>query len=149
MKKDKLKLYFIALVPDEPVFTEVMNLKTEIKERFGSKAALRSPPHITLHMPFQWQEEKEAMLISSLNSVGSQSKEFNIDLRGFGSFPPRVIYIHIENNVWIGAGAIILPGIHIGSGAVVGAGSVVTKSIQSNCLYAGNPAIKIRQLDET
>jgi len=57
--------------------------------------------------------------------------------------------IHIENNVWIGAGAIILPGIHIGSGAVVGAGSVVTKNIQSNCFYAGNPAIKIRQLDNT
>ncbi len=56
--------------------------------------------------------------------------------------------IHIENNVWIGAGAIILPGIHIGSGAVVGAGSVVTKNIQSNSLYAGNPAAKIRSLDE-
>ena len=56
--------------------------------------------------------------------------------------------IHIENNVWIGAGAIILPGIHIGSGAVVGAGSVVTKNIQANSLYAGNPAAKIRSLDE-
>lgn len=56
--------------------------------------------------------------------------------------------IHIENNVWIGAGAIILPGISIGSNAVIGAGSVVTKSVQANCLYAGNPAKKIRQLDE-
>ncbi|MCU7940150.1 MAG: sugar O-acetyltransferase [gamma proteobacterium symbiont of Bathyaustriella thionipta] len=57
--------------------------------------------------------------------------------------------IHIESNVWIGAGTIILPGINIGSNAVIGAGSVVTKNIQANCLYAGNPAKKIRQLDET
>ncbi|NOQ78620.1 MAG: sugar O-acetyltransferase [Gammaproteobacteria bacterium] len=55
--------------------------------------------------------------------------------------------IHIENNVWIGAGAIILPGIHIGSGAVIGAGSVVTKNVPGNCLYAGNPAEKVRLLE--
>jgi len=57
--------------------------------------------------------------------------------------------IHIENNVWIGAGSVILPGISIGSGTVIGAGSVVTKSVQSNCLFAGNPAKKIRRINET
>ncbi len=53
----------------------------------------------------------------------------------------------IGNNVWIGAGAIILPGVTIGEGAVIGAGSIVTKDVDAFCLYAGNPATKIRNLD--
>ncbi len=48
--------------------------------------------------------------------------------------------IRIGANVWIGGGAIILPGVRIGDGAVVGAGSVVTKDVESNAKVAGNPA---------
>ena len=55
--------------------------------------------------------------------------------------------ISINNNVWIGAGAIILPGVDIGEGSVVGAGSVVTKDIDAFSLYVGNPAKKIRKLN--
>jgi maltose O-acetyltransferase len=54
--------------------------------------------------------------------------------------------ITIGDNVWIGAGAIILPGINIGDGAVIGAGSVVTKDVPSTTLVAGNPAKKIRHV---
>ena len=46
----------------------------------------------------------------------------------------------IEDDVWIGAGAIILPGITIGEGAVVGAGSVVTKNVPAGTTVVGNPA---------
>ncbi len=53
----------------------------------------------------------------------------------------------IGNNVWIGAGAIILPGITISEGAVIGAGSVVTKNVEKYSLYAGNPAVKIRKIE--
>jgi maltose O-acetyltransferase len=52
----------------------------------------------------------------------------------------------LENNVWVGAGSIILPNITIAEGAVIGAGSIVTKNVSKNCLYAGNPAKKIRLL---
>ena len=55
--------------------------------------------------------------------------------------------ISIGNNVWIGAGVIILPGISIEDGAVIGAGSVVSRQVQANCLYAGNPARKIHPLE--
>ena len=55
--------------------------------------------------------------------------------------------VSIGNNVWIGAGVIILPGVSIGSGAIIGAGSVVNKDVSTNCMYAGNPAKKIRQLE--
>lgn len=57
--------------------------------------------------------------------------------------------VSIGNNVWIGAGVIILPGVSIGSGAIIGAGSVVNKDVPTNCMYAGNPAKKIRQLEGT
>ncbi len=56
--------------------------------------------------------------------------------------------IHIGNNVWIGAGVIILPGVNISEDVVIGAGSVVTKAVQKKCLYAGNPAKKIHSLEE-
>lgn len=46
----------------------------------------------------------------------------------------------IGNDVWIGSNAIILGGIHIGNGAVIGAGSVVTKDIPSYAIVVGNPA---------
>lgn len=52
----------------------------------------------------------------------------------------------IEDDVFVGAGCIILKGVTIGKGAVIGAGSVVTKSIPEWELWAGNPAVFIRKL---
>lgn len=49
-------------------------------------------------------------------------------------------HIKIGDDVWIGAGSIILPGVKIGNGAIIGAGSVVTKSVDENCIAFGNPA---------
>lgn len=95
MKRENFKLYFIALVPDEPTYSEVRQFKTEIKDQFDSKAALRSPPHITLHMPFQWKEEKEEVLISSLNKLTSSHSSFKVRLDNFGAFPPRVVYVDV------------------------------------------------------
>lgn len=57
--------------------------------------------------------------------------------------------ITIGDNCWIGAGAIILGGVTIGEGTTVGAGSVVTKSLPSRVLAAGNPARIIRRLTES
>lgn len=51
--------------------------------------------------------------------------------------------IVIGNNVWLGANAIILKGVHIGDGAVVAAGAIVTKSISRNEIWGGVPAKKI------
>lgn len=62
---------------------------------------------------------------------------------------PEVIKpVIIEDNVWIGCRAIVLPGVRIGSCSVVGAGSVVTKNVPPNTLVAGNPARIVRKLDE-
>ena len=54
--------------------------------------------------------------------------------------------ISIGDNVWLGGGVIVLPGITIGENAVVGAGSVVTRPLPSNVVAAGNPAGIVRSL---
>ncbi|MFZ4779391.1 MAG: acyltransferase [Terrimicrobiaceae bacterium] len=51
--------------------------------------------------------------------------------------------VSIGDRVWIGYGSLILPGVHIGEGAVVGAGAVVTKDVEPYTIVAGNPARKI------
>ena len=56
--------------------------------------------------------------------------------------------ITIGKNCWIGAGAIILPGIRIGDNVVIGAGSIVTKNIPSNVVAVGNPCKVLREVNE-
>lgn len=56
--------------------------------------------------------------------------------------------IHIGKNCWIGAGAIILPGITIGDNTVVGAGSIVTKDLPSGVVAVGNPCKILREIND-
>ena len=53
--------------------------------------------------------------------------------------------IIIGNNVWIGGGAIIMPGVTIGNNVVIGAGSIVTKDIPDNVIAYGNPCKVVRE----
>ena len=53
--------------------------------------------------------------------------------------------VHIGCNVWIGAGALVLPGVCIGDNAIVGAGSVVTRDVPAGATVAGNPARQLKQ----
>jgi acetyltransferase-like isoleucine patch superfamily enzyme len=69
----------------------------------------------------------------SFHNVGNR-----INTRGVAK---RVV---IEDNVWIGANSIILPGVIIGNGAVIAAGSVVINDIPPMCLAGGNPAVVIK-----
>ena len=56
--------------------------------------------------------------------------------------------IKIGAKVWIGGGAVILPGVEIGEGTTIGAGSVVTRSIPARCVAVGNPCRIIRRLEK-
>ena len=62
---------------------------------------------------------------------------------GIQQFKP----ITVGNNVWFGAGVIVLPGVTIGDNCVIGAGSVVNKDIPANTMAAGNPCKVIKSLN--
>ena len=70
-----------------------------------------------------------------LPSLREKGLQFNVDVK-------------IWSNVWIGAGAIIMPGITVGENSVVGAGSVVTKDVPPNTVVVGNPARVLREIGE-
>lgn len=91
MRSEKKK-YFIALIPPNPVQSELEVVKNHFQENYSSKAALRSPAHITLHMPFLWKEDKEERLINLLVRA-TKEKPFPLTLDGFGCFAPKTIYI--------------------------------------------------------
>ena len=61
---------------------------------------------------------------------------------------PQSEPVIIEDHVWIGSKVVVLPGVRIGSRAVIGAGSIVTKDIPPRCVAAGNPARVLRHLTE-
>lgn len=67
-------------------------------EKYNSKAALNSPPHITLHMPFKWDEEKEERILNTLQELTISRQPFDLSLQNFGAFKPRVIFIDVQSN---------------------------------------------------
>ncbi len=70
-----------------------------------------------------------------------QRRDIPMRLQGHEQARPVVI----GNDVWIGGRVIILPGVHIGDGAVIGAGSVVTKDVPPYAIVGGNPAKVIKE----
>lgn len=80
----------------------------------------------------------EAMLLTSSHDVGPPSR------RGG---PTRYLPVTVEDGCWIGARAIILPGVRVGAGCVIAAGAVVVADCAPNGLYGGVPARRIRELD--
>lgn len=90
-----LQLYLVALIPPEPIYSQVWQMKEEVMANFGSKAALKSPPHITLHMPFRWRADRQEGLIDCLKSAVLGQKHFEIRHEDYGCFEPRVIYVQV------------------------------------------------------
>jgi 2'-5' RNA ligase len=87
--------YFIASVLPPPLYEGAMQLKRYFADHYHSKAALNSPPHITLHMPFQWRAEKEMGLMDGMKFLASQLVPVKVELDGFGCFAPRVVFIQV------------------------------------------------------
>lgn len=62
-------------------------------------------------------------------------------------YPPMHAPVVIGDNVWVGARAVILPGVKIGNNVVIAAGSVVNKDVPDNCLVAGVPAVIKKRIE--
>ena len=92
------QLYFIALIPDYKLRSEVKSLKEDLKNKFGASHALKSPAHITLQMPFRRHEGDEQLIITTLEEFSKLQSSFEIILDGYDCFPPRVIFIKVLNH---------------------------------------------------
>lgn len=84
------------------------------------------------------------VLIGHSVIIATLNHDFNPETRA-NMTPKRV---KIGNNVWIGSGAIILPGVVINDGAIIAAGSVVTKEVPRYSIVAGNPAKVIKTINK-
>ena len=82
----------------------------------------------------------QGITVTALNH-NFENAEKHIDEQGVSTTP-----VTIEDDVWIGANAVILPGVHIGNHCVVAAGAVVTKNVPPHSLVAGVPAKVIKQI---
>ncbi|MBD1386233.1 acyltransferase [Mucilaginibacter rigui] len=91
----------------------------------------------------------DVLFASFVSLVGGDHKIDNIKTTMRLSGRNELKTIIIKDNVWIGHGAIIMHGVCIETGAVVAAGSVVTKNIEANAIYGGNPAKFIRYRKNT
>ncbi|MBS1651277.1 MAG: 2'-5' RNA ligase family protein [Bacteroidetes bacterium] len=91
------KRYFIGICLPSPLFEKAEELKKDIFTQLGLKGALRSPAHITLHLPFEFNEHKEKKLIDELNHFTFKTS-FTIALTGFNFFDKRVAFIQVEEN---------------------------------------------------
>ena len=79
------------------------------------------------------------ILLSNRHDISRRDVPMNS--QGFADALPIVI----EDDVFVGAGATVLPGVRISTGSVVGAGAVVTKDVPPGCVVAGNPAEIVRR----
>lgn len=85
-------------------------------------------------------------LIASHVSIVSVTHDTNASLYSNSTIKKKIV---IGNNVWIGTHVTILPGVKIGDNAIIGAGSVVTKNIESNSVVTGIPAKLIRKISSS
>ncbi|MBW4461180.1 MAG: 2'-5' RNA ligase family protein [Nodosilinea sp. WJT8-NPBG4] len=88
--------FFVALLPPQPVQDAITAIKQDVERRFGSRAALQSPPHITLQPPFDWSLERLDELQHHLHRFARQQRPLPVVLEGFSAFPPRVIYVDVH-----------------------------------------------------
>jgi len=90
--------YFIAIVPEGEVQAQATALKLVLKDTFGIRYGLRSPAHVTLKMPFLWNEKKESELSGKLRRFFEAKFPFEIHFKGVDTFGKRVIFMRIKKN---------------------------------------------------
>ena len=85
-KADPKRLYFLAAIPPEPLQTEMMQLKRQAGERFGSYHSLNSPAHITLIPPFYATKEEIEDFSEALKKFIEKFPPLELSLKDFDRF---------------------------------------------------------------
>ncbi|WP_049784136.1 2'-5' RNA ligase family protein [Marivirga tractuosa] len=91
-------MFFIGICPPHPLEKRIHGIKEEFRQKYGVKGGFRSKAHITLQMPFNLAINKEEQFISALNYMLAGKRTFKIELKDFGNFEPRVIFINVDEN---------------------------------------------------
>ena len=86
------------------------------------------------------------VMIGPLVQIYTAAHPLGAEARNRGEEVARPIVV--EDTVWVGGGAILLPGVRVGRNAVIGAGAVVSRSVPANTVVAGNPARVIREIGD-
>ena len=93
-----MNMYFVALVAPREINDQVVKWKNFFKEHYQCIVALKSPAHITLIPPFWMQAELESDLINSIAEFSLTIKSFDLVLKDFEAFRPRVIFVDVLKN---------------------------------------------------
>ena len=88
-------LYFIALLPPQEIQDFATGIKQYFADNYDSKLAFKSPPHITLQPPFEWDSSQIIELEDCLEKFVIGRSSIPIILDGYNAFAPRVIYIDV------------------------------------------------------
>lgn len=91
-------MYYVALVCPNEIDEVINRFKVWMKDRFGCKAAMKSPAHITLVAPFWLEDKKENELREALRSFSPNPGKLEINLDGFFHFNMRTLYVQVEDN---------------------------------------------------
>lgn len=86
-------LKLIAIVPPEPVYSEIRKEQEDIASRWGPERALRTPPHITIIPPLLLNADEVGWLYGIAYAIAGTQTPFPIQLKNYSSFKPRVIFI--------------------------------------------------------
>ena len=93
-----MNMYFIAIVAPEEINQQVLKWKFFFKEPYECSVALKSPAHITIIPPFWMNEELENDLINSIHEFSIAKNKFEITLKDFAAFKPKVIFVDVAKN---------------------------------------------------
>ena len=93
--KETRPLYFIAIIPPEPLRSRIAELKVTFADQYYARHALKSPPHVTLVPPFRADEAQLEDLCHHFQVIAGKSYKFQLKVMDYGAFKPRVIYLDV------------------------------------------------------
>lgn len=93
-----MQKYFLAILPEGKIQEKATDLKLEIRDKFNVKYALKSPAHVTLKMPFLYNEAKEEELMVKIGEFLKSYTTFGIRITGVRTFGNRVIFWDVKGD---------------------------------------------------
>lgn len=91
--QDPTNIYLIAIVPPEPLFSEIQEIKEVIGAKYNTKEAVRRPAHITLIPPFNAPRSVETEVKKFLDEFGAAQSPFDILIDGYGEFHQSTLFL--------------------------------------------------------